>query len=189
MFYVAFRQRAELSQAERRLWIWVIALFLVFSLPSQRSERYLLPAMPALAVLCALNWDRISRKLFIVSLVVAGVVLGVIAYLSLRLQQAMPSGPLYGAWYWLLLSATAACVSAGTLPAELTRPGLSVASLLVCLCFAAFLRPFDGPLGRYSAEVQQQGPRQGRVGAGQLQGQGGGLCLSPARRPGASLHL
>ena len=31
------------------------ALFLVFSLPSQRSERYLLPAMPALAVLCALE--------------------------------------------------------------------------------------------------------------------------------------
>ncbi len=156
LFCLALGRRAELSPAERRLWIWVIALFVVFSLPSQRSERYLLPAMPALAVLCALSWDRISRILFVVSLAVAGGVLALIAYLSLRLQQAVPGGPLYGAGYWLLLTATAVCVLLALVKPRLTRPGLSVASLLVCLCFAAFLRPFDGPLGRYDAEVQEQ---------------------------------
>lgn len=156
LFYLAFRQRAELGPAERRLWIWAIALFLVFSLPSQRSERYLLPAMPGLAVLCALSWERINRKLFVISLVAAGVVLGVIAYLSLRLQQAVPGGPLYGVGYWALLAGTAVWVLLALFRPALTRPGLCVASLLVCLCFAAFLRPFDGPRGRYSEEVRQQ---------------------------------
>ena len=69
LFFVAFKRRAELSDGERLLWMWVITLFVVFSLPSQRDERYLLPAMPALAVLCALNWERISRHAFTASLV------------------------------------------------------------------------------------------------------------------------
>jgi 4-amino-4-deoxy-L-arabinose transferase-like glycosyltransferase len=154
--YVSWRRRAELSPAEGRLWIWVIALFLFFSLPSQRSERYLLPAMPGLAVLCALNWDRISRKLFLLSFGGAAVGLGLIGYLSWRLQAAMPGGPLYGVGFWLLLAATAVFVCLAVLKAKLTRPGLTVASLLVYLCFAAFLRPFDGPLGRYDEAVQQQ---------------------------------
>ena len=47
--------------------MWVITFFVVFSLPSQRDERYLLPAMPALAVLCALNWERISGRAFTAS--------------------------------------------------------------------------------------------------------------------------
>jgi 4-amino-4-deoxy-L-arabinose transferase-like glycosyltransferase len=156
LFWIAFKRRAELSSAERRLWIWVIALFLFFSLPSQRSERYLLPAMPGLAVLCALSWDRISRKLFILSLIAAGAVMGLLAYLSLRLQQGMPAESRYGVGYWLLLAGTAVFVLLALFKPGLTRPGLSVASLLVFLCFAAFLRPFDGPLGRYSSDVQQQ---------------------------------
>jgi len=155
LVWVAYRRRAELGEAEKLLWIWVIALFLVFSLPSQRSERYLLPAMPALAVLCALNWDRISRKLFIVSLVATGVAAAVIAYLSLRLERGMGGNPLYPTGYWALLTATAVFVLVALFVPKLTRSGLSVASLLVFLCFAAFLRPFDGPLGRYGAEARQ----------------------------------
>jgi 4-amino-4-deoxy-L-arabinose transferase-like glycosyltransferase len=156
LFYVAYKRRGELNPAERRLWIWVVALFLFFSLPSQRSERYLLPAMPGLAVLCALSWERISRILFVVSLVGTGVVLALIAYLSFRLQQGAPGSLLYGEGYWGLLAGAAIFVILALFKPELTRPGLSVASLLVFLCFAAFLRPFDGPLGRYSKEVQEK---------------------------------
>ncbi|MEI8044911.1 MAG: phospholipid carrier-dependent glycosyltransferase [Verrucomicrobiota bacterium] len=156
VFYLGYKRRAELSPAERQLWIWVVALFLFFSLPSQRSERYLLPAMPGLAVLCALSWDRVSRRLFVVSLFVAGALLAVLAYLSMRLQQAVPGGPLYGAGYWILLTTTVIFVLLALVKPSLTRPGLSVVSLLLFLCFAAFLQPFDGPLGRYGAEVQEQ---------------------------------
>ena len=72
LFFVAFMRRNELSDEEKLLWMWVITLFVVFSLPNQRDERYLLPAMPALAVLCALNWERISPAAFRASLVVTG---------------------------------------------------------------------------------------------------------------------
>ena len=36
----------------------------------------------------------------------------------------------------------------------LTRPVVNVVALLVLLCFAVFLRPFDGALGNYSAEAR-----------------------------------
>jgi 4-amino-4-deoxy-L-arabinose transferase-like glycosyltransferase len=156
VFYLAFRHRAELAPAERRLWIWVIAIFVFFSFPSQRSERYLLPAMPAIAVLCALNWDRINRRLFLVSLVGAALVIALIAYLSFRLQQGIPSASLYGSIFWLLLIGTGLSVVLALSMPELTRPGLPVTGLLVFLCFATFLRPFDGPLGRYAREVQDE---------------------------------
>lgn len=153
--WVAYRRLREMTEAEKLLWIWVLTLFFVFSLPSQRSERYLLPAMPALAVLCALNWDRIDRRFFGVSLIVAGVIVGVLAYLSFRLQQGISGHRLYAGGYWALLVGTGGFALTALLVPRLTRPGLSVASLLVFLCFAAFLQPFDGPLGRYGTEAQE----------------------------------
>jgi len=155
VFFVAFRRRAQLSDAEKMLWVWVFALFLVFSVPSQRSSRYLLEAMPGLAVLCALNWQRISRKAFVVGLIVAGGVLALLVFLSLRLQDEMVGAALYAPWYWLLLALTAVLMLLALFVARLTRPVFNVAALLVLLCFAAFLRPFDGAPGNYSAAVQQ----------------------------------
>ena len=38
----------------------------------------------------------------------------------------------------------------------LTRPTVHAAVFLCTLSFAAFLRPFDGPLGRYDADAQRQ---------------------------------
>ncbi len=152
---VSFKRRAELSDAERLLWMWVITLVAVFSLPNQRDERYLLPGMPALAVLCALNWERISRHAFTASLITAGVVVLSLAYLSLRLEQGVPGGQLYSAGYWVLMLSALAVVAVSLAP-SLTRAGVNIAILLAMLCFAAFLRPFDGPRGTYSADVQGQ---------------------------------
>ena len=153
VFWVAFQRRARLSEAEKLLWIWMGALFLVFSIPSQRSSRYLLEAMPGLAVLCALNWQRISRKAFVVSLIVAGGVLVLLAFLAVRLQDEMAG--LYAPWFWLLLVLTAGLILLALFVARVTRPVFNVAALLVLLCFAAFVRPFDGVAGNYSAAVQQ----------------------------------
>jgi hypothetical protein len=75
LFFVAYQRRSQLSNEEKLLWIWIAVMFLSFALPSQRSGRYLLAAMPAVALLCALNWQQISRKTFIASLVLAGVVI------------------------------------------------------------------------------------------------------------------
>lgn len=155
LFFVSYKNRAQMTEAEKLLWIVVVAFFVVFSLPSQRSSRYLLVAMPALAVLCALHWQRISRKAFVASLAAAGVVLVLIAYLSIRLQSAMMEAHPYPPLFWLLLISTAALILAAMFVPALTRPIVNLAILLVFLCFAAFARPFDGSLGIFSAEAQQ----------------------------------
>jgi hypothetical protein len=159
LFVDAFRRRRELltirlerdttSQAQTLLWMWVITLVVVFSLPSQRDERYLLPAMPALAVLCALNWERLSARAFTASLVATGVVVVLLGYLSLRLEQTVAEGALYPLAYWILLASVAALVAVSLVVPRLARASVNVAILLALMTFAAFLRPFDGARGTF----------------------------------------
>lgn len=154
LFVVSFRRRTELGDDEKLLWMWVIVFFVVFSLPSQRDERYLLPAMPALAVLAAINWERISRHAFTATLVVTGVATLALAYLALRLEQSASQGQLYSVSYWVLIAATLVLVGVSLAISRLTRPLVNVVVILGFLSFAAFFRPFDGTRGTYSPEVQ-----------------------------------
>ena len=156
LFVLAWRRRGELSEEERGLWTWVLVLFLVFALPSQRSSRYLLPAMPALAVLLALGWRRIPRWVLAASLLASAAVVAALGYLSLRLQHAVPGPPLYPVAHWALLAVAGVVVLAALCVPALTRSLVHAAVFLCYLSFAAFLRPFDGPLGRYDAAAQRQ---------------------------------
>ena len=156
LMFDALRHRKQLSDDEKLLWLWLLAMILVFSLPSQRSSRYLLAAMPALAVLCALGWERLHRGWFIATLMVCAAALALLVWLSLQLQAAVPGDGLYSPPYWLLLLAAAAFMVAAVMLPALTRPGTTVAVLLVFLSAAAFLRPFDGERGNFSAEAQLQ---------------------------------
>ena len=173
LFVDAFRRRAELlkvrlkpdttprleadttADAEAQLWMWVVTLFVVFSLPSQRDERYLLPAMPALAVLCALNWHRISERVFKISLAITGVVVVLLAYLSMRLEQAVAGDRLFPVTYWAVLAVAFILVIAAMLRPGLARVSVNVAILLALAGFAGFLHPFDGAPGTYSVDIQQ----------------------------------
>ena len=110
LMWAAWRRRAEMRDAEKMLWMLVTVLFLVFALPSQRSARYLLEGMPALAVLLALGWQRVGRWAFAVSLVLAGLALALFGFLSHHLQHAL-GGTLYPAACWLLLSAAAVMIA------------------------------------------------------------------------------
>jgi len=152
MFVVVFRRRAQLSDEEKLLLIWFAALFLSFCLPSQRSGRYVLAAMPAVALLCALYWQQIGRMIFIATLALAGAVLAGILYLAVRLQAETQ---MYPAAFWLLAAGTALLLLLAVLLPGFTRPAVNVVALLVLLCFAAFVRPFDGALGNFSAEAQR----------------------------------
>ena len=155
LFFVAFRRRAELSEGEKLLWMWVITLFIVFSLPSQRDERYLLPAMPALAVLCALNWDRISALPFKASLAVTGVGVLALGYLSLRLDAGVAGEPLYSPGFWVLVTATLVVVAASLFVPGLARTGVNTSVVLAMLCFAAAVRPLDGARGSYGPHARE----------------------------------
>ena len=154
LFFVAYQRRRQLSNEEKLLWIWVAVLFLSFTLPSQRSGRYLLAAMPAVALLCALNWQHISRRAFVASLALAGTLVMGIAYLAMRLQAELSETQLYPPTFWLLIAVTEILMVLAIVKPDLTRAGTNLVVLLALLCFAVFLRPFDGALGNYSTEAR-----------------------------------
>ncbi len=155
VFVVALRRRRETSLVEQLLWIWVLVLFVVFALPSQRSGRYLLPAMPALAALLALHWERVSRWVFMLTLVAAALVAGLIGWLSWKLDASTGAPPLYGAAHWTVLGVTAAVVLTGLFVPRLTRWSSLAATFLVLLCFSATVHPLDGPVGRYGDDARR----------------------------------
>lgn len=155
LFYLGFRRRRAMDNREAFLWIWTVTLFVVFALPSQRSSRYLLASMPAIAVLLALNWHRVNRKAFVISLGTALGIIGLIAFCSLRLQQELGNTGLYPFYFWLLLAGSGGLALAAIFMTDLTRLAASIVAILLLLLLTVFLRPFDGPLGNYEASVIQ----------------------------------
>ena len=153
----SFRQRAALGQsvsaAEKVMWLWLLALALVFMLPNQRSTRYLIPAMPAVAILIALYWSRIPRIWFSITLLlclIGALAMGLIGFGAVRATQ---NQWLYSPLFWLFLVATATSCVIGVVKKEFTRPIAAMASFAVLLALAWVTAPFNGVLGEFRAET------------------------------------
>lgn len=155
LVWMRMKERRNWSAEEKFLWIWPASLFLIFSLPSMRSSRYLLPALPGIAVLSAVHWNRISRKSFVASLVAAGGALAVLVHLCLRLQFSVGHTPLFPPSYWVVVIVTALVILWALILRDFARPAVPAVALLLCLCLASALRPLDGPLGQFSTSTQQ----------------------------------
>lgn len=156
LFFLAFRDGKAMPGEKKLLWIWIITLFIIFAIPSQRSGRYLLPAMPAVAVLLALEWERIGRRIFIAPMVCGGALLAVVTVLSIRLYAQIGGSAAYPAHYWLLLAACAAFISVGIFIPRFTRPLAVTVPLLLYLVFASFVRPLDTRMGVFPLEVREK---------------------------------
>lgn len=154
LFYVAYKHRSGMAEGQKLLWTCVLTYFVAFTLPSHRSERYLLPAMPALAVLTALNWDRLHRHVLGASIVAAGVLVGVLAYLSLCLQATVAPARCYPFLYWVGLGFTGILVFTVLFMPRMVRSSVLMMVFAVYLCFFGFMWPLDGIIGTYSPEVQ-----------------------------------
>ena len=146
----------QLSPAQRILLAWAAVWLLVFLFPSQRSARYVIPAMPAVAMLLALSWQRIARGWFIGTLLLCALallVLGRIAWVghALQLYSSLEITLALGcAAFGLLL------VGAGAIQARWLRPASLVGVLLVYATFNLTVAPLDGPLGHYPPEASRQ---------------------------------
>lgn len=150
-----WKHRADLSRAERMLWVWVFALFLVFCLPSQRSERYLLEGMPALAVLMALRSHHVGRNAFMISLAVGTAVFMSIGWVSLSLNRELAEHP-FEWWHWLLIIAGVGLSVVALLKPRWTAASVAPVSLGVFLALSSFLGVFDAPLGAYTQDIQRR---------------------------------
>ena len=153
----AWRQRKgtpqAISPAEKIMWIWLLALALVFMLPTQRSTRYLIPAMPALAIVIALYWQRIGRIWFSLTLVICLVgllAMGLIAYGAVRAtQDPWILSPLF----WLFVAGAAVACMAGVFNKAWTRPITALSAFSVLFALAWVTNPFNGELGRFRLET------------------------------------
>lgn len=151
------RQR-PLSPQPTYLWIvlvWLAVWLVVFTLPSQRSARYLIPAMPALAVLLAIYWHRIGRGWFMPSLLLCGLFIGFLGRIAWGVYQ-LNIGSVFEVALTLLATAAGLClVLAGVTKSEWTRACTLAASLSVFAVFGMTTAPLNGPSGHYSDQVRQ----------------------------------
>jgi 4-amino-4-deoxy-L-arabinose transferase-like glycosyltransferase len=154
-----WRERRFLSVEESLLLLWIAAFLVIFSLPSQRSGRYLLPVMPAFAALIALYWDRLPLWGFRSALALQCILLGTLTWAGLNLQMSnflgSPGVWTYSAWHWLLMLLALALVIAGLFKRDFCK-AFALAGCFLCYCaLTSSLSPLEGPLGRYSTSAIQ----------------------------------
>ncbi len=144
------------STGEKMLWLWVLCWLLVFTLPSQRSGRYIIPAMPAIAILITLYAHRIHRAWWMLTLGLVGITTAVLVWIAYCLDDVFDAGlgysPLYFACAGLLFLACALGIAKAKWRVGLTA-GCSVAWLTLLGALAA---PFDAPSNQYSQAVKAQ---------------------------------
>ena len=151
---LAFLRRKEMPDGEKLLWFWLITLFVVFTLPNQRDERYLLPGMPALAVLCMLYWQRIPAWLLGISLAAVAVIALGFAAGGALLTRDLGMGAVYPWYFWVVCAGLVGFAVTALFRRRFLRMAVVPAILLLYLAFGLFLLPFDGPLGAYDKAAQ-----------------------------------
>jgi len=156
----AWRERRFLSLEEILLLLLVCAFFIVFSLPSQRSGRYLLPVMPALAALIAMYWDRLPWWGFRIALLLQLVVLAALAWVGGNLQLSnflgQPGIWNYSFLHWGFMTFSFALVLLGIFSRERCK-AIALAGCFLCYCaLTSSLSPLEGSLGRYSQATIQE---------------------------------
>lgn len=148
-----WRQRRFIAFEEVLLLLLVVAFFIIFSLPSQRSGRYLLPVMPALAALVALHWDRLPLWGFRLALLLQLILLSALTWVGGNLQLShflgQPGIWDYSFWHWGFMTASIALVLLGLLNPSRCKTA-ALAGCFLCYCaLTSSLTPLEGSLGRY----------------------------------------
>lgn len=149
-----WRERRFLSLEESLLLLLVLAFFIVFSLPSQRSGRYLLTVMPAFAVLIAIYWERLPLWGFRIALLLQLILLSALSWVGGNLQLSnflgQPGIWNYSPWHWGFMGVSIALVLLGILNRDRSKV-IALAGCFLCYCaLTTSLSPLEGALGRYS---------------------------------------
>ena len=154
-----WRQRSGSTKLPPHLVIlltWLAVWLLVFSLPSQRSARYVIPAMPALAILLSLYWQRIARGWFLASLLLCGVFVGVFGRIAWAAHDIGIGTSTELVATLLVVAAGLALVIGGFLKPSWTRACTVAACLAFYACFGLTTAPLEGAAGQYSSDTTTQ---------------------------------
>ena len=155
-----WRERRFLTMEESLLLLLVMAFFIVFTLPSQRSGRYLLPVMPALAALIALRWERLPLWGFRIALILQMIILAALLWIGSRLELSVLISEA-GSWtysygHWLLIGGSVLLALVGLLKKDLCKTAALATCFLSYCALNSSLSPLEGQLGRYSPAVIEQ---------------------------------
>ena len=152
-----WRGRRFLDIEEVLLLLLIAAFLLIFSLPSQRSGRYLLPVMPAFAALIALHWERLPLWGFRIALLLQLVVMSLLLWIGANLQLSGFMGETaswtYSYCHWILMAFSLVIVLIGLFKSKQSKT-LALAGCFLTYCvLTSSLAPLEGRLGRYSAST------------------------------------
>lgn len=156
--------RAHLARTVPTHWwillVWLAVWLVVFTLPSQRSARYLIPAMPALAMVLALGWQRIGRAWFVPSLVLCGLFIGFLGRIAWA-EHGMGLGNTFE-WLTTMLATLMGLVVVvvGLVKPAWTRQCTLAATLTVFAVFGLATAPLNGPSGQYPLALITSMPAQ-----------------------------
>ncbi len=141
--------------------LWILLLWLgvwltVFTIPSQRSARYVIPTMPALAMLMALYWERIARPWFWITALLMAPALVLLARIGWVMGDMGIASPTQ-----LAITLVAACAGmAGVLATFVSKSSCRAAALVACAAvyasFGLMVAPLSQPELGYSPTVQQR---------------------------------
>ena len=154
-----WRQPNSKTRLAPALWIllvWLAVWLIVFTLPSQRSARYVIPAMPALAMLIALCWERIARGWFWLSLLVCGLFMGVLGRIAWAAHD-VGIGTGMNLTFSLIAVTTGLLITfSGLLKPAWTRACTVAACLAAYACFGLTTSPLNGADGLYASATTAQ---------------------------------
>jgi 4-amino-4-deoxy-L-arabinose transferase-like glycosyltransferase len=154
----AFQRRTygALAPVYRVLLLWLAVWLVVFTLPSQRSARYVIAAMPALAILMALAWEKIARPWFWATLLLTApalVMLGRVAWVMGELQIASATQI---AMTLLAVCAGITVITAGFIVKKWTRATSLSSVLAVYAAFGLLVAPLSSSDAGYRSEVRNR---------------------------------
>ena len=136
------------------LWVWPLVWLLVFAIPSQRDARYLIPAMPAVAIALALLWERIGHGWFVATALVLVPAIAVLARIAWVLGESDVGNPLL-MWSALLLALASLAVALAVvlLPRHSRMGALWVCAGLYA-CFLFMTAPLDQRSAQFGPDTQ-----------------------------------
>jgi 4-amino-4-deoxy-L-arabinose transferase-like glycosyltransferase len=158
--WAAWRYRAQLTDGERALFLWALALLAVFMLPNLRSGRYLMPAMPVLAVFIALQRERIANGWWRASVVAGLIGLAVIAQIAWGVGKTIDGSVLGAALLWTWIGAGMIGCLIALRSSRWLRPWALVISSVMLTALAWVQFPLEGRLGRFTPETVRDLSRQ-----------------------------
>ena len=151
--FISIKNWGKIQQEEKALWIWVLAFIIIFTLPAQRQDSYVMATMPAVAVILGMHWRDIPRQWFYLCVLPLLFIFAALIYLMIPIgQHVLPAGS-YTPWHYLAPFGGLALVLVSLFYSKWAAQ-LFIASIFVAfIAFASVVAPLEGELGHFDAQT------------------------------------